>query len=198
MTNHPHPPHGAGKSSFDLIDPERLFPALHLKAGDAVLDLGCGEGRYTLPLASRVGREGMVYAADLREEGLATLNEKAREKGLANIRTLFADVSQPLPLAGGSVNLAFLATVLHDLAEAGQAEGALAEIARLVKPGGRLAVLEFKKMAGPPGPPLAIRLSPEEVAALLRPYGFTPEEIREFSPHIYLAMFTKTSPAQTS
>jgi ubiquinone/menaquinone biosynthesis C-methylase UbiE len=198
MTNHPHPPHGAGKSSFDLIDPERLFPALHLKAGEAILDLGCGEGRYTLPLASRVGREGTVYAADLWEEGLATLNEKAREKGLANIRTLFADVSQPLPLAGDSVNLAFLATVLHDLAEAGQAEGALAEIARLVKPGGRLAVLEFKKMAGPPGPPLAIRLSPEEVAALLRPYGFTPGEIRELSPHIYLAMFTKTSPAQTS
>jgi ubiquinone/menaquinone biosynthesis C-methylase UbiE len=196
MTNHSHPPHGAGKSSFDLIDQELLFPALHLKAGDAVLDLGCGEGRYALPLASRVGREGMVYAADLWEEGLATLNEKAREKGLANIRTLFADVSQSLPLADGSVNLAFLATVLHDLAEAGQAQGALAEIARLVKPGGRLAVLEFKKMAGPPGPPLAIRLSPEEVAALLRPYGFTlAGEIRELSPHIYLAIFAKTSPA---
>ena len=58
MTHHPHPPHGAGKSSFDLIDPEILFPALHLKPGEAILDLGCGEGRYTLPLASRVGKDG--------------------------------------------------------------------------------------------------------------------------------------------
>jgi len=64
MTDHPHPPHGAGKSSYDLIDPEKLFPALHLKPGEAVLDLGCGEGRYTLPLASQVGREGTVYGAD--------------------------------------------------------------------------------------------------------------------------------------
>jgi ubiquinone/menaquinone biosynthesis C-methylase UbiE len=197
MTQHPHPPHGAGKSSFDLIEQELLFPALHLKPGEAVLDLGCGEGRYTLPLASQVGTQGMVYAADLWEEGLATLTEKAREKGLANIRTLYADVSQPLPLADASVDLVLLATVLHDLAEAGQAQGALAEIARLVKPGGRLAVLEFKKMAGPPGPPLHIRLSPEEVVALLRPHGFIPWEITDLSPHIYLEMLAKTSPVQT-
>ncbi len=197
MTDHPHPPHGAGKSSYDLIDPEKLFPALHLKPGEAVLDLGCGEGRYTLPLASQVGREGTVYGADLWEDGLATLNGKAREKGLTNIRTLFADVSQPLPLADDSVDLAVMATVLHDLAEAGQAQGALAELARLVKPGGRLAVLEFKKKEGPPGPPLHIRLSPEEVAALLRPYGFIPGEITDLSPHIYLEILSKKSPAST-
>jgi ubiquinone/menaquinone biosynthesis C-methylase UbiE len=191
MTNHPHPPHGAGKSSYDLIDQELLFPALHLKAGEAVLDLGCGEGRYTLPLAFRVGREGTVYGADLWEEGLATLQGKARTEGLANIHTLLADVSQSLPFGDGSVDLVLLATVLHDLAEAGQAQGALAEIARLVKEGGRLAVLEFKKIAGPPGPPLHIRLSPEEVAILLQPYGFTPGEITDLGPHIYLMLFAK-------
>jgi ubiquinone/menaquinone biosynthesis C-methylase UbiE len=196
MSHHPHPPHGAGKSSFDLIDPELLFPVLHVKPGETVLDLGCGEGRYTLPLASRVGPQGTLYGADLWEEGLATLQEKAREQGLANVRTLPADVSRPLPLADGSVDLALMATVLHDLAEAGQAQGALAEIARLVKPGGRLAVLEFKKMAGPPGPPLSIRLAPEEVAALLRPYGFAPGETTDLSPHIYLMMFAKTALSQ--
>jgi ubiquinone/menaquinone biosynthesis C-methylase UbiE len=149
------------------------------------------------PPGSRVGQEGMVYAADLWEEGLATLKEKARPAGLANIRTLLADVSQPLPLADASMDIVLLATVLHDLAEAGQAQGVLEEIARLVKPGGRLAVLEFKKMADPPGPPLHIRLSPEEVAALLRPHGFIPGEITDLSPHIYLEMLAKTSPAQT-
>ena len=173
MTQPSHPL-GAGKSSFDLIDQELLFPALSLKPGEAALDLGCGEGRYTLPLASRVGPQGTVYAVDLWEEGLARLGEKAGQAGLSNLRIIHADVSRSLPLPDACLDVALMATVLHDLAEAGQAQGALAEMARLIKPGGRLAVLEFKKIAGPPGPPLAIRLAPEEVTALLRPYGFAP------------------------
>ena len=191
MTPHPHPPHGAGKSSFDLLEPEKLFPALDLHPGDTVVDLGCGEGRYALPLAARLGREGLVFAADLWEEGLAALQDRAREQGFSNIRTLRADISQPLPLPAASVDLAFMATVLHDLAEAGQAEGALAEAARLVKPGGRLAVVEFKKIEGPPGPPLHIRLSPEETAELVLRHGFSRAKIVDISPPLYLALFAK-------
>ena len=190
-------PLGAGKSSFDLIDPERLFAALHLQPGEAVLDLGCGEGRYTLPLASRVGPGGSVYAVDLWEEGLALLRARADQEGLANLRIIRADASRPLPLPGGCIDLALLATVLHDLAEAGQAKGALAEVARLVKPGGRLAIVEFKKVAGPPGPPLAIRLAPDEVNALLRPYGFEPGEVTDLGPHTYLAMFRQDASFQS-
>ncbi len=195
MTQPSHPL-GAGKSSLDLIDQELLFPALSLKPGEAVLDLGCGEGRYTLPLAARVGPQGTVYAVDLWEEGLARLGEKAEREGLANIRVIHADVSRPLPLPDACVDVALMATVLHDLAEAGQARGALAELNRLVKPGGRLAVVEFKKIAGPPGPPLAIRLAPEEVAALLRPHGFAPGELTDLGPHTYLEMFTKSTSSQ--
>jgi ubiquinone/menaquinone biosynthesis C-methylase UbiE len=191
MTPHPHPPHGAGKSSFDLLDPEKLFQALELQAGDIIVDLGCGEGRYALPLAARLGREGLVYAADLWEEGLAALKEQARQQGHTNVKTLLADVSRPLPLAAASVDLAFMATVLHDLAEAGQAEGALAETSRLVKAGGRLAVVEFKKIEGPPGPPLHIRLSPQEVADLVQPYGFLNPNSLDLSSHLYLVQFTK-------
>lgn len=196
MTHQSHIPHGAGKSSFDLLEPEKLFVALGLQSGDTLVDLGCGEGRYALPLAARLGRDGLVYAADMWEEGLATLQERAREQGLTNVQTLRADVSRPLPLAAASVDLAFMATVLHDLAEAGQAGGALAETARLVKAGGRLAVVEFKKIEGPPGPPLHIRLSPEEVEDLVLPYGFChPKEV-DLSSHLYLVMFTKTTPGR--
>jgi len=130
---------------------------------------------------------------DLWEEGLDALQDRAHKEGLTTIRTHAADVSQPLPLPPASVDLVLMATVLHDLAEVGQDQGALAETARLVKPGGRLAVVEFKKMEGPPGPPLHIRLGPEDLTALLQPHGFRPGESLDLSPHLYLMLFTKTA-----
>jgi ubiquinone/menaquinone biosynthesis C-methylase UbiE len=187
----PGRPPGAGKSSFDLIEPARFLVALDLKPGLTVLDIGCGQGNYTLALAEDVGPEGVVYAADLWEEGLARLQEQAAAQGLSQIRPILADVSRSLPLAAASVDLCLMATVLHDLVEAGTAAGALTEVGRLVKTGGTLAVVEFKKMTGPPGPPLHIRLSPEDTAALVGPYGFQEQRLAEVGPHTYLMLFTK-------
>lgn len=185
-------PTGAGKSSFDLIDPATFLAALDLKPGLRVLDLGCGQGNYTLALAEALGPTGAIYAADLWEEGLARLREQAAAQGFSQIRTLLADVSRPLPLEAASLDLCLMATVLHDLVEAGVAAGALAETARLLKSRGTLAILEFKKIAGPPGPPQHIRLAPEETAALVKPYGFQPLKHTEVGPYTYLMLFAKT------
>jgi ubiquinone/menaquinone biosynthesis C-methylase UbiE len=111
---------------------------------------------------------------------------------LDRILALVADVSRRLPLESAAVDLCLLATVLHDLVEAGSAAGALAEVARVVKPGGLLAIVEFKKIPGPPGPPLNIRLAPAEVAALVEPYGFQQRgEDLEVGPYNYLLMFAR-------
>ena len=67
----------------------------------------------------------------------------------------------------------------------------LTEIARVVKPTGILAVMEFKKIDGPPGPPIHIRLSPAEVADRLAPYGFKKERSVDVGPYNYLIMLKK-------
>ncbi|MBW1991891.1 MAG: methyltransferase domain-containing protein, partial [Deltaproteobacteria bacterium] len=117
--------------------------------------------------------------------------EAAALRGFQHIRPLRADVSAPLPLDAASVDLCLMATVLHELAEAGRAAKALAETARLLKPGGVLAVVEFKKAAGPPGPPRHIRLAPEEVQLLAAPYGFQPGKVEEVGPYNYLMLLRK-------
>ena len=86
-----------------------------------------------------------------------------------------------------------MATVLHDLVEAGTAAGALAELARVIKPGGRLAIVEFDKIDGPPGPPRHIRLDPAEVEALVAPYGFARQQTVKLGPYNYLMTFSKIS-----
>jgi ubiquinone/menaquinone biosynthesis C-methylase UbiE len=183
-------PPGAGKSSFDLIEPEKLLGELPLRKDMLFLDLGCGAGDYTLAVAEVIGKHGVVVALDLWEEGIETLQERAAAAGRNNLRPMQVDISKLLPLGDGSVDLCLMATVLHDLVESGSAAGTLKEAQRVLKPGGALAIVEFDKVAGPPGPPLRIRLTPEEVENLAAPYGFKKSRMARVGPYNYLLLFT--------
>ena len=189
MIEHAKPP-GAGKSSFDLIDPATLWKELDFSQGITLLDLGCGPGHYALAAAQRIGPEGTVYAVDLWDEGVAHLQQRASQECLFNIKGLVAEAGD-IPLDDRSVDVGFMATVLHDLVEAGTAAGALQEMLRVLKPGGLLAIVEFDKIDEPPGPPKYIRLTPEEVDALVAPYGFKRQKTVKLGPYNYLITFKK-------
>ncbi len=181
-------PPGAGKSSIDLIDKKRFFQGLRLRAGETVLDVGCGWGYYALEASRRVGETGRVLAMDLWREGLEFLKRQTRKRPHRNMGILQADAGRGFPLAGKSVDCCLMATVLHDFVAARNAEGVLKEIRRVLKPGGRLAILEFKKKEGPPGPPLRIRLSEEQVRDLLSPYGLYPRSTLSVGAFNYLVL----------
>ena len=182
-------PIAAGKSSFGLIDFEKLLEVLDVTPGITFLDVACGAGAYTLALADLVGPDGRLYAFDLWEEGIETLTRKVSGSGAATIQARVADVSRHMPVEDASVDLCLMATVLHDLIEDNTDGGTLQEVVRVLKPGGRLAVVEFKKMEGPPGPPMAIRLSPEETEERLRPFAFEPMVTRGIGPFNYVSMY---------
>ena len=112
-------------------------------------------------------------------------------RGTTNCDAITADESSKIPLGDQSVDVCLIATALHDLAEEKAAAGALKEIARLLKPGGRLVIVEFKKMEGPPGPPLDIRFSPEELDELVSPYGFEKERTLESGDFFYTSTFIR-------
>jgi ubiquinone/menaquinone biosynthesis C-methylase UbiE len=193
-----HPPHfpkstppGAGHSSFDLIEAAKFFQELRLHRGMTLLDLGCGEGHYTWAAADVLGRRGTIYALDLWEPGIQALKERAAAAGRLNLKAMRVDISKALPLKDASVDLALMATVLHDLLEFDLADGALQEAARVLKPGGTLAIVEFHKVEGPPGPPLRVRLSPAEVEKIVAPFGFSPRRLTDVGPYNYLILFVK-------
>jgi ubiquinone/menaquinone biosynthesis C-methylase UbiE len=185
-----HKPPGAGKSSYDLIDPDALWAALNLSRGITFLDLGCGQGNYSLAAADLIGPTGVVYAVDLWEESITALKERAAREGRDNLKPLAAEAGQ-VPIESRSVEVILMATVLHDLVEAGTAAGALAEVTRVIKAGGRLAIVEFHKIDGPPGPPRHIRIDPAEVEALVAPYGFARQQTVKLGPYNYLITFVK-------
>jgi ubiquinone/menaquinone biosynthesis C-methylase UbiE len=188
-SDHSPKPPGAGKSSFDLIEAGKLFQVLALKPWYTVLDMGSGTGTYSLAMAQIIGDEGRVYAVDLWAEAIEKLQERIDHLGVKNIKPLVADVSKAVPLPGESMDLILMATVLHDLKEAGVQDGALAEARRLLKRHGTFAVVEFKKMPGPPGPPISIRLSPEALNTMVSPFGFQKTDLHEIGTYNYLMTF---------
>lgn len=185
-------PHGAGKSSFGLVDADLVFGEFRLGGGISFLDLGCGRGEYAIAAASIIGDEGFVYAVDLWEEGIASLREQVAAEGIKNLRAMVADVGKMIPMEDNSVDMCFMATVFHDLVLADEAESALEEIFRVMKRDGLLAIVEFEKVDGPPGPPLSSRLSPEEVEEKVTPYGFELIKVTTAGAYNYLMIFRLT------
>jgi len=182
-------PIGAGKSSFELIDARVLFSELNLTAGMTVLDLACGRGAYSLAASERVGSSGAVFAVDLWEDGIAMLKKEAESRGIQNITARVGNAGRHIPVGDESIDLCLMCTVLHDFVQDGNVAAVLAETVRILKPGGILAINEFEKIEGPPGPPITVRLSPENVEMILSEYNFKKMTRASIGPHNYLMRF---------
>ncbi len=188
MAENEKQPTGAGKSSFDLIDTEKFFQELDLQKGISFLDVASGRGAYSLAVSDIIGSQGSVFAVDLWAEGIDMLKTAAQERGIENITAFVSDVGRRIPVADRSIDVCLMSTVLHDFVDDRIDRGVLNEIVRVVKPAGRLAVMEFKKIDGPPGPPKHVRLTPEDVADMLGPYGFKKEHTVDVGTYNYLIL----------
>jgi ubiquinone/menaquinone biosynthesis C-methylase UbiE len=122
-----------------LITRGRLREVLTPEPGERVLEIGPGTGYYTLDLAEWLGPDGTVEIFDLQQEMLDHTMERARERGLSNVRPTQGD-AQSLPYEDDSFDAAILTSTLGEIPDQ---DAALREITRILKPGGRLVVGEL-------------------------------------------------------
>ncbi len=122
-----------------IITRERLRSVLRLEAGERVLEIGPGVGYYTLDIAEWVGSEGTVEIFDLQQEFLDHVMRRAAERGLANVVPTQGDATA-LPYEDDSVDAVVLTAVLGEIPDP---VAALREIARVLRPSGRLVVGEL-------------------------------------------------------
>jgi ubiquinone/menaquinone biosynthesis C-methylase UbiE len=121
-----------------LITRERLRAVLAPAPGERILEIGPGTGYYTLHLADWVGTDGRIEIFDLQQEMLDHTMRRAGEQGLENVAATQGDATA-LPYDADAVDAVVLTTVLGEIPDRA---AALREIARVLKPGGRLVVGE--------------------------------------------------------
>ena len=109
-----------------------------IRPGERVLELGPGPGAFTVDAARRVGPEGRLVVVDIQPEMIAQVEKRVWEAELTNVETHVADAYH-LPLEDESVDRAFLVTVLPEIPDQARA---LAELRRVLKPGGLLSITE--------------------------------------------------------
>jgi len=151
---------------------------LGLGPGDGVLDIACGPGNFSRAFAGAVGESGLVVGIDASETMLSRGAEELRRSGTANLFLVRGDATA-LPFVDESFDAVCCFAALHLFAEP---MAALDEIARVLTPGGRIALMtSVQRQLGPRGPlrPLTERLSgmrvfgQDEVVAALQARGFT-------------------------
>jgi demethylmenaquinone methyltransferase/2-methoxy-6-polyprenyl-1,4-benzoquinol methylase len=163
---------------------ERTVDRLGELAGARALDVCCGTGDLALELAGRVGPDGNVIGCDFSEPMLDLAREKAAAGPGARVRFEWADaLSLPYDTAGfDAVTVGFGVRNFADL------DRGLAELARVLRPGGRLAILEITQ---PRRPPLSwfFSLWFDRVVPLLgtlagdrSAYSYLPESVKRFPP----------------
>jgi arsenite methyltransferase len=166
-----------------LDSPERIaglhiddvIARLQLKPGTVVADLGAGSGSFSLPFAGAVGPTGKVYAVEVDQMMLEHIRRKAAGQRVTNIETVLGKFADPA-LPAADVDVAFLHDVLHHIADRA---GYLKQVPRYLKPGGRIAIIEFHPHASPHRDQPGLLVSKEQAQALMNDVGFIPAE--EFS-----------------
>jgi len=166
------------------MPPGEVIERLGLKPGMVTADIGAGTGFFALPFAGAVGRNGVVWAVDLQPEMLRLLEEKLRRESYPeNIRLLEGDAAHT-GIPDGTCDLAFLANIWHEL---DAPHDVLAEMRRILRSGGHIAILDWRTgVPRPPGPPLDHRIAADRAEATLRDAGWRNVCSGPLGPYSYL------------
>ena len=156
--------------SIGFLNPQVIVNKLKISSGMKIAHFGCGAGYFTFPLAKRVGKEGMVYALDILEEKLVTLKSQAKLWGLRNIITVKTNLEseKSSQLKTASVDWVIIVSVLYQNDKKGSI---LKEAKRILKPKGKILLIDWGKENKFIGPVEQIRISKGELIKKLQKYN---------------------------
>lgn len=159
-----------------FLNPSKVLDILDLKESLTAADFGSGSGGWAIPLAKRL-KQGKVYAIDILQEPLSALKSKTRLENILNIEIVKSDVERTSKLLSNSCDLILMTNLLFEVDDK---KKTMEEGKRVLKKGGKLLIVDWKKEA-PLGP--KDKVSVEEIKKIAREIDFKLE--KEFEAGLY-------------
>jgi ubiquinone/menaquinone biosynthesis C-methylase UbiE len=146
--------------------------ALKLKPGDVIADLGAGSGPFVVLFAKAVSPKGKVYAVDVDRNFFPYIEKRVKAAGAGNVETVLGAFTDP-KLPSSDIDIAFMHDVLHHIEDRA---GYLKTAAKYLKPGARVAIIDYHAASSPHKDQPNLIVSKEQAAAWLADAGFKPAE----------------------
>jgi len=165
--------------------PEEVVKALDLRSGMNVADIGAGTGYFNRFFAAAVGPDGKIYAADIEPKMVEHMRERAEKEKTPNVIPTPAAPDDP-KLPAGAIDLIFICNTYHHI------DDRLAYLQKLkgvLRPGGRIAIVDYLKRESVEGPPIEHRLAPEQVTGEFEEAGYRLLTQHDFLPKQYFLIF---------
>ena len=170
--------------------------ALQIADGSVVADLGAGSGWFTIRLARRVGPNGKVYAEDIQREMFESIDRRRKREGLRWVEPILGTASDP-GLPTGKLDAVLIVDAYHEMEEPVVLLRNVAKslkVAKALKPGGRLGIVNFTKAGFGPGPPMDERVDPEAVIRDAEAAGLRVVARPDFLPFQYMLVLERADP----
>ena len=167
--------------------PSKLVPALKLKPGDVVADIGAGSGYYTFRLAKEVGEKGKVYAVDIQKEMLAIIRQRMKAGNITNVVPILSTEKEP-KLPDSSVDLILLVDVYHEFAYPYEMTEAMV---KTLKPKGRIVFVEFRKEDPEVPIKLVHKMYQKQVLKEMEPHPLRHVQTLDFLPWQHVIVFER-------
>ncbi|MFO7768944.1 MAG: class I SAM-dependent methyltransferase [bacterium] len=162
-----------GKSSRSFLDAGAILDGFGLGPDETVLDLGCGDGHFAIEAAERVDFDTAVYALDLWPDSIEGLREELEDLGLRKVKPILADATEEIPLPADTVRVCIMVNVLHGFVHNGEFDDLMEQLVPVLHTRCRILIVDYRRVEDEHGPPLEVRVDPEEALSLFEPYGFS-------------------------
>ena len=169
-----------------LQKPDQVMDALHVADSTVVADLGAGGGWFTVRLARRVGPNGKVYALDVQRLMIEAIRRRVQREGYQNVEAVLGDDDDPRIPAAARMDAVLIVDAFHEMRNP---VVLLQNVARTLKPMGRIGIIDYLPGEGGPGPGPEERVPTSVVVSEAAAAGLKLVEQHTFLPYQYFLIF---------